>query len=101
MDEQKTVKAWITWPDGAEYGWYHCQLILENGWPYTGHICTVPGFALGDLWGHREERKKEWADRGLTLEIVDQVPHSKLPEHVLANNKSEAYVPFVEKYWPE
>lgn len=95
----ETIKAWITWPDGSKYGWYNCQLILENGWPIYGHLCTAPVFALGDLWERRRERKDEWAKAGLQLEIVAQVPYSELPPHVLENNKNEAYVEWAEKHF--
>ena len=99
QNNDKKIKAWITWPDGAKYGWFHCQLILENGWPIYGHLCSEPGFAHSDLWGRRQERQNEWAKHGLELEIVDQVPHSKLPAHVLENNKNEAYVEWAQKYF--
>jgi len=98
MSENR-IKAWITWPDGSRPGWYHCQLLLENGWPMYGHLCSEPGFALGDLWGRRKERQNEWAKNRLELEIVDQVPYSQLPAHVLENNKKEAYVEWAEKYF--
>lgn len=93
------VKGWITWPDGAEVGWFHCQLVLENGWPMYGHLCTVPGYAMGDLWERRTERQEEWQKAGLELEIVDQVPHSKLPPEVMENNKSGAYIDFAKKHF--
>lgn len=99
MIDDKKIKAWITWPDGAQFGWFHCQLLLENGWPIYSHVCSSPGFALGDLWTGRQERRDEWNKHGLELEIVEQVPHSKLPAHVLENNKNEAYVAWAEKYF--
>lgn len=93
------IKAWITWPDGSRVGWFHCQLILENGWPIYGHLCSHPGYAMGDLWSSRKERQEEWSKAGLELDIVAQVPHSQLPTHVLENNKKEAYVEWAEKYF--
>lgn len=64
------------------------------------HICSSPGFARGDLWEGRAERQADWKRAGLELEIVDEVPHSEMPEHVMANNKAEAYVEFAKKYFP-
>lgn len=95
------IKAWITWPDGSREGWYHCQLLLENGWPIYGHLCSNPGFARSDLWEGRKNRRDDWEKKGLELEIVDEVPYSGLPPEVLENNKKEAYVKFAEQYWPE
>jgi len=97
--EDNKIKAWITWPDGSKYGWFNCQLILENGWPIYGHLCSSPGFAMGDLWEHRKERQEEWKSKGLELEIVASVPNSELPAHVLENNKTEAYLPFAKKHF--
>ncbi len=99
MGDDNKIKAWITWPDGSEFGWYHCTLLLENGWPIYGHLCSSPRFAPGDLWFGRKERQEEWKKAGLELEIVDQCPYSKLPAHVLENNKKEAYVEWAEKHF--
>lgn len=96
---KEKVKGWITWPDVFDFGWCHCQLILENGWPLYGHLCSAPNFALGDLWNCRKERQKEWEEKGLELEIVASVPHSKLPSYILENNKNEVYVEWAEKHF--
>ena len=95
------IKAWITWPDESEPGWYHCNLLLENGWPIYGHFCSSPCFAMEDLWERRPERKAEWEAMELELEIVDEVPYSEVPKEVMNNNKAEAYVEFAKKYFPQ
>jgi hypothetical protein len=93
------IKGWITWPDQYEQSWCHCSLILENGWPIYGHLCSHPGYALGDLW--RSERKNDWEKAGLELEIVAQCPYSELPAHVTENNKTDGYVEFANKFFPQ
>lgn len=96
----KIMRAWITWPDGSSDGWYHCQLLLENGWPIYAHLCSHPGFAAGDLWERRTERQEDWRRAGLQLEIVDAVPHSELPPEVLARNKEGSYAAWAKENFP-
>lgn len=94
------IKGWIVYYNQYDYG-VTVQLVLENGYPIYSHFCSHPGFALGDLWENKEERKKHWSDAGLELEIVDTIHASKLPDYIIENNKNDAYVDFAKKYFPQ
>lgn len=98
-DKNRTIRAWVTYRE--KLGGYVCNLVLENGFPIYNHFCSDPGCAPGDLWNGRKERQQRWKDAGLKLEIVGVVTEDDLPQHVFDNNKTETYVPFLKKYFPE
>ena len=78
--------------------WYHCLAIFENGWSAFSHICSSPGFAPGDLWQRRPERKAILVKMGIevedTGEIIDDatIPETH-PELLKANLECD------QKYW--
>lgn len=41
----------------------------ETGEGLASHLCSHHGFAYNDLYGTREERKKEWTERFGELEV--------------------------------
>lgn len=44
-------------------------LVAETGQVLASHLCSGPEFAYGDLYGDREERKKEWIKKFGELEV--------------------------------
>jgi hypothetical protein len=65
--------------NGGKSGWYHGQLIAEDGTPLGGHICSHESFMLGDLGilkGTRKDRhegfKRHYPD-GYKMEFVSLV----------------------------
>lgn len=47
MAEKIKLKAWFVYTGNP--GWFHCVMILENGFAPACHICSHPNFAPGDL----------------------------------------------------
>lgn len=44
-------------------------LVAETGEPLASHMCSHGGFAYGDLYGNRDNRKEEWAERFGEVEV--------------------------------
>lgn len=42
------------------------DLIAEDGEHLASHICSAPGFAYGDLYGNRDDRKEMFDAKGIT-----------------------------------
>lgn len=62
-------------------------LVAETGEHLASHLCSGPGFAYGDLYGGRENRKKEWAEKFGEIEVkyIDETDISE--EELLDRNK--------------
>ena len=54
---------------GGNPGWYHCILVLENGFAPCSHLCSATGFAHGDLWERRKERQAAAAVAGFEVDL--------------------------------
>lgn len=57
-------------------------LNAETGEGLASHFCSSAGFAYGDLYGTRKERKEEWTKRFGELE-VKFIGETDLTEEVL------------------
>ena len=44
-------------------------LVAETGEALASHVCSSSGFAMGDLYERREERKEEWGKRFGEIEV--------------------------------
>jgi len=81
VDELPTIYGFN---NGGRNGWYHAQLIAEDGTPLGGHICSHEGYMPGDLGvlkGTRKDRHegfmKHYPD-GYKMEFVG---HDDAPTH--------------------
>lgn len=62
-------------------------LVAQTGEVLASHFCSHHGFAWGDLYDNREERKEEWSDRFGEYEVkfLDQTDITE--EQLIARNK--------------
>lgn len=68
---QGKQKAYIVYQPTAWSGDILAALIREDGICLAQHLCSGPGFAPGDLWIRRKERKEKWADLEVDLEPME------------------------------
>ena len=73
-------------------------LVAETGEHLASHFCSSSGFAYGDLYDHRPERKKAWKKRFGEIEVkfIDETDISK-DELVARNKKWYAELPAEKK----
>lgn len=66
---------------------YHL-LVAETGEHLASHLCSHYGFACGDLYENRPERKEEWAKRFGDVEVkfIDETDISE-EELIRRNNE--------------
>ena len=64
--------------NGGSPGWYHAQLIAEDGTPLGSHLCSNPGYMphdLGILEGTRSDRHESFKKHYPKGYQMDFVPH--------------------------
>ena len=61
-------------------------LVAETGEPLASHLCSHAGFAPGDLYHNRKERKSEWAERFGEVEISFLEDTDISDEELIARN---------------
>lgn len=64
--------------NGGSPGWYHAQLLAEDGTPLGSHICSHPGYMLNDLGileGTRIDRHEGFKKHYPEGYQMDFVPH--------------------------
>lgn len=82
--------------NGGQQGFYHAQLLAEDGTPLGSHLCSEEGYMLGDLGiipGYRLDRhahfKKHYPD-GYKMEFIsykDAKHHEGLQKAIKLNHK--------------
>lgn len=65
-------------------------LVAETGEHLASHLCSGPGFAYGDLYGDRKERKEKWIERFGELE-VKFINETDISEDVLVERNKRWY----------
>jgi hypothetical protein len=88
----------IGFNNGRSPGWYHAQLIAQDGTPLGGHLCSHEGYMphdLGVLEGSRPDRHEHFRahyPNGYRMDFVSSVDVLKDPrieEAIAAYRKTE------------
>ena len=69
-------------------------LSLHDALPISSHLCSGYGFAMGDLYENRPERKKEWKKRfgEIDVKFIDDLELTE--DELLIRNKA-----YYKKRW--
>lgn len=81
------LKAWFAYSGSP--GWFHCTMILENGWAPWSHLCSHPNFAPGDLFIGRKERMELFKKLGIEIDLQGIVSTDEVPKEVVEKNKDK------------
>lgn len=69
MKKQKTLLVIAPGSDNSSGDCCYSLLVAETGEHLASHLCSSSGFAYGDLYGRRQERKDELGKRFGEIEI--------------------------------
>ena len=91
MKEEKTVLVIVPGKQQTTDSAFYI-LVAETGEALASHYCSSAGFAFGDLYDHRPERKKEWGKRFGSV-IVKYIDETDITEkQILERNRKWAEI---------